>query len=80
VAGSPQPAAAKTLPSGSCSPLGIVNVVGQVYSPAVAEQARQASGARALRIARDAAAATTDGDRLTLEVNANDTIVDARCG
>ena len=80
VEGASQPAPPPS--KGSCSTLGLTNIVGQRLTPAVAEQARQDSGAQSLQvneIARPPVGAP-DADRLTLEINANDTITAARCG
>jgi hypothetical protein len=74
----PQPATR----AGSCSDLGIANVVGQRYTAAIAEQARLSSKAATLRLVNEGEAVdlSRDGDRLTLKVNANNTITHAGCG
>jgi hypothetical protein len=73
-----QPAA----PAGSCSNLSLANVVGQPFTGAIAEQARLSSKAATLRVVNESEAAdlSRDGDRLTLRVNANQTITEAGCG
>lgn len=82
VQGSPTPKASPTTPPGNCWEIGLTNVVGQAYSPAVAEQARQASKAEGLQVVRDGQTANPNrtGDRITLKLNAKETIVEAYCG
>lgn len=66
---------------GRCRSLQLQNIVGQRYAPTVASQARDASGATELLVLEPGqAVGPADPDRLTLELNGNDTIVAARCG
>lgn len=82
VKGPPEPAASAPMPKGSCWALGLKNVVGQLYTGSIAEQARQSSSAQTLQVLEsgEPSAGAPDGDRLTLEINDRNTIVDARCG
>ena len=82
VRGKAVPAAPPETPAGSCSKLGIANVVGQPFTSAIAEQARLSSKAATLRVVNEGEATdlSRNGDRLTLKVNANQTITEAGCG
>lgn len=82
VRSAPTPSASPTVPKGSCYAIGLKNVVGQAYSNPIADQARETSGAQSLQIVKsgETLSGPPDGNRLILEVNANETITEARCG
>jgi len=56
--------------------------VGQPYTDALGEDARQASGANSLRRIEPGQAVTLDfrEDRLNIELDANGTVTRVRCG
>ncbi len=65
-----------------CNAEAVQNVIGQSYTDALGEAARQESGSRSLRVMRPGQAVTLDYriDRLNLELDAGGKVVSARCG
>jgi hypothetical protein len=66
----------------SCNAEPAQSAVGQSYSEALAEQARQSSGAATVRKIEPDMAYTMEyrGDRLNLEVDRSDVVTTVRCG
>lgn len=67
---------------GSCDAAKAQSFVGERESPAIAEQARQKSGARTVRWLRPGQIVTMEyrDDRLNLELDAQGKIIAIRCG
>lgn len=65
-----------------CNAEAVQNVIGQAYTDALGEAARQQSGSRSLRVMHPGQAMTMDYrvDRLNLELDASGKVVSARCG
>ena len=65
-----------------CNADAVQKVIGQAYTDALGEAARQQSGSRSLRVMRPGQAMTMDYriDRLNLELDAGGKVVSARCG
>lgn len=65
-----------------CNADAVQKVIGQAFTDALGEAARQESGSRSLRVMRPGQAMTMDYriDRLNLELDAGDKVVSARCG
>ena len=65
-----------------CNADAVQKMIGQPYTEALGEAARQESGARSLRVLRPNQGMTMDYriDRLNLELNASGKVVSARCG
>ena len=80
-AAAPAPDAA-TPPAGSCDASQVQGLVGQPYSDAVGEQARQDAGAEKVRTLKPNQPITMEylGERLNIEVDAAGTITALRCG
>lgn len=80
VCGSAQPAAAPE--QGSCAVSEARPLVGQPYSPELAEQARRATGTREVRKIEPGGAYTMelDPDRLNIEVDRRGVVTGLRCG
>lgn len=83
------PPVSRPIASGSQAPSGAVCdaaraqfAVGQPFTPALGERARQASGASSIRILRPGEAVTLEflPDRLSLELDASERIAAVRCG
>ena len=69
-------------PAGACTNEGLASLIGKQRSEAVAAQALQLSGAKALRWIEPGMAVTMDyrEDRLNLHLSADGKIQSARCG
>ncbi len=80
-AAAPAPDAA-TPPAGSCDASQVQGLVGQAYSDAVGEQARQDAGAEKVRTLKPNQPITMEylGERLNIEVDDNNVISGVRCG
>lgn len=65
-----------------CNAERLVALIGRAGTPRLAEQARRASGARAFRWIRPGTAVTMDyrTDRLNIEVDAGNRVIELRCG
>lgn len=82
-AASPAPEATVTPPpAGNCDASQVQGLVGQPYTDALGEQARQDAGASQLRLLKPEQMTTMEyiGERLNIEVDANDQITGVRCG
>lgn len=80
-AAAPAPDAA-TPPAGSCDASQVQGLVGQPYSDAVGEQARQDAGAEKVRTLKPNQPITMEylGERLNIEVDENNLVSGVRCG
>lgn len=80
-AAAPGPDAA-TPPAGSCDASQVQGLVGQPYSDAVGEQARQDAGAEKVRTLKPNQPITMEflGERLNIEVDENNLVSGVRCG
>jgi len=80
-ASAPAPQTAEA-PAGRCDAAAAERFVGQPYTDALGEDARQASGANTLRRIEPGQAVTLDfrEDRLNIELDANSTVTRVRCG
>ncbi len=80
-AAAPAPDAA-TPPAGSCDASQVQGLVGQPYSDAVGEQARQDAGAQKVRTLKPNQPITMEylGERLNIEVDENNLVSGVRCG
>jgi len=79
----PDPEATTTPPpAGSCDASQVQGLVGQPYSDALAEQARQDAGAGQVRLLKPDQMVTMEflGERLNIEVDARNQITGVRCG
>jgi hypothetical protein len=84
VAACAQQPSAPSAPSagGPCNAASAQFAVGQAYSDALGEEARQRSGARVMRTLRPNQAVTLEfnGERLNLQLDAVGQVAAARCG
>ena len=73
---------AATPPAGSCDASQVQGLVGQPYSDAVGEQARQDAGAEKVRTLKPNQPITMEylGERLNIEVDENNLVSGVRCG
>jgi len=69
-------------PVGSCDASQVEGLVGQAYTEALAEQARQDAGAAKLRLLKPNQPVTMEflGERLNIEVDDKDVVTGVRCG
>ncbi|MCL7715862.1 I78 family peptidase inhibitor [Stenotrophomonas mori] len=77
-----QEAAVTPPPAASCDASQVQGLVGQSYSEALAEQARQDAGAAQVRMLRPQQLITNEfrGERLNIEVDESNTVTGVRCG
>ena len=82
-AATPDPGVATTPPPvGTCDASQVEGLVGQVYTEALAEQARQDAGAAKVRMLKPNQPVTMEflGERLNIEVDDKNLVSGVRCG
>lgn len=82
VAGPAEPGEPRDAFTGTCDDKAAQSLVGQVATPAIAEQARAAAGANGVRVLKPGQMVTMEyrAGRLNLDVDANNVITGVRCG
>ena len=80
--GTSRPALANPPAMEGCDVSDVKELVGQAYTEALVQRAKDMTGAAVVRIVRPGEAVTMDfrADRLTLELDAEGRVVAARCG